>query len=448
MNVLTFLQQQNFNGLTDQKTIREVFYKRYIQVSYETPKENTNVCRYIFTCVNASIPKFGKINQECNGLIIEYNGISKSWTPLVIPTFFPKKFVNNELVNGYLSSNQYNVYYTEDGTMFNLYYYETNKKWIISTAKGIDVNENIFNNLTYNQMLNESLNAIGVDTDVFFNNLNKNTCYTFGFKHPDMHPHKESDSSLLHKVWFVQSVIINNNASILNNNALLNNNVLLDEETEPFIIVKKSPLKKIPTQKSVELKVSNLGYLYGRLKKSFDDFANGKRPALYGFILRAKDNSNIIDSKPEYAAIILESSLMAEIRHIWYDSFYSKFIKERAYNRIDTILLNTYLDNKRAEVFSILFPEFRSKFEPMIKMETMVVKVIHDKILNIDQDITSNSNYSNQEFCNIIDIFVSQVTALITLSSTERPIQKIHDIIHNPINIDIFYKLLGMDLKL
>lgn len=432
MNVIDFLKANSYNGLTDYQEIREQLYKKGIYVSYEnmdgssdTSPAGNKTKRFIFTSSKRSRNEnISKIALESNGLILE----APSWKPIVIPPTSPRNIVDTKTANKLLHNNLYDIYYIEDGTIVNLYFY--NNEWVISTAKGINVNNVIFNNLPYAQMFNEALEQIGINVDDFYSKLNKANCYTFGFKHPDLHPFMEFKDTPITKVWFVQMVV----------------DVVSYESLSK--VIRNSPIPGIPNHRLTKFPIKSMKTLYSALKNAYNDFVNKKR-INYGFMLVAKNPAEFVDH-PDYTSLLLESGLMNYIRNLWYDSSYTNFIKSREYNRVETILLNSFLDINRNSIFNVLFPQYNDFFNELERMETYIVDKIYNKIKSADPTVNITPTGGNQISVedveptedNIIDLLVNNVNEILNIHTHERPKQKIRDIIHTPDNIDIFYKLM------
>lgn len=457
MNIIKYLKEKNYNGIDDEISLRADFYKKDITVSYE--KDFTNgTRRYVFSASGRSKKNtYNSLCTEANGLIL----LAPEWTPLVIPPLTPRTNIDSKLVNNFIKNEKYDIYFTQDGSVINLYNFDN--KWNISTAKGIEVNEKKFNTKTYSEMFHESLTENVVNPEEFFGSLNKDFCYTLGFKHPDIHPFCEGKSKPIFKVWFIQ----------------LNN--VKNPSANP---VRVSPFKGIKNHTKVSFNVKSVGILFNKMKASFELFISQGR-ANYGFMLVAKDVNDFANNR-EYCNIILESSLMVYLRKLFYDASYSKFSKLREYNRVNVILLNAFLDSAKTELFSILFPQYRGIMGSLVKIETEIVELVYKKLkepivvpsiavvggevvvpnVTILQNPDRQNNTVNEtadeivdwaaidveigidEFAelksDIVDILARQIKDKITISAHERPRQLIHEIIRDIKNIDIYYKLFDL----
>ncbi len=397
MNTLNFVEEQKLDGLEEIKKLTQIFYKKKITIGYDAMIED-NKRRVIFTC-SKSLRNytFDSIGQECNGLILEAS--NEGWRPLVIPIMSPKSNVNTGQINLWLSKNLYEIYSMEDGTVINLYYYKNN--WVISTARGIDMNNVVFNKLSYQEMLDQCLEKYDIYN--FYDSLDKNKSYTLGFKHPDMHPFKEGLEDDLYKIWSIQSVQLN-----------FQN---FTPSREPF-------LEKLPTQKKYTFKTRNMHNLYTRLSSALEDYKNYNKKPNYGYILV----SSAPETTKEFTVIMLESSLMNAIRNLWYNAAYIKYSSEKKYDKIKLILLNSYLDDTRAELFISLFPQYKKEFKRFDEIEVKLINDIYDSIKN-------KSEVNNNLVCTL----ANEVKININVELYENPLQKIRDIIHTNKYINAYY---------
>jgi hypothetical protein len=407
MQTLSFIEENKFNGFDDIKELVGAFYKKKITVSYEPITSESTKRRVIFTCSKkVRNYTFDAIALECNGLILE---ASKSkWKLLAVPMLSPKTDVNTRKINDWLGENLFEVYAMEDGTAINLYYY--NDRWTISTARGFDMNNVKFNEMTYQALLEECITKY-VKLEDFYQALDQNFCYTFGFKHPDMHPFREGNTDI-YKIWSIQQVDLRTSCEA--ENAL-----------QPR---REKVLPALPTQKKFNFKTRNMHNLYKRLKTAYDDFMDGRLPN-YGYIL-VSNNPGITG---EYSVLMLESSLMKVIRNLWYNGSYVECSRIRNCNRINLILLNSYLDETRHDLFLDLFPQYSNKFDDIKQHEESIVKDIYSLIKGTADTLSPNGS--------ILQPLANEVKNILTIDIHDKPMQKIRDIIHSNKNIYVYYDI-------
>jgi hypothetical protein len=421
MNIIQALNENNFNGISDALEIRQYFFDDKISVSYEKDLVNGRR-RFIFTTLKSVRNKtFNVLNVEANGLILE----APDWNVCYVPPFFPKSYFDKHTTNALLKNNIYDIYYMEDGTVVGLYYYANLEKWVISSSRGIDVNLNIFNELAYEVMLDESLSAMGINYDEFFAGLDKDKSYTIGFKHPDMHPFQEGKGEPIYKVWFIQSAV----------------NAIGSE----FKVVKTSPWEKIPGHKKLTFKINSLDPLFNKIHCTFEEFkADGR--VNYGFILSARTSNP--KKYGENSVLMIESKLLNFIRNMWYYASYHKFSNANSYSLQNVILLNSFLNSTHLSTFETLFPQFKDHFLNLQIIENELIEKLYINVLHsLTNNTTSITNVENEEesdveddIINILSTQVLRVTQNIT--AHEKPKQFIKDIIHINNNIDIYYKYI------
>jgi hypothetical protein len=449
MNIIQYIKKQQFNGLTDESKIAEDFNAKYIKVSYECPKDNDLSRRYIFTANKYNsqkvsfLPSDLVLRSEANGLILESTG--SDWIALVIPPRTPKSInISAGTLEKFYQEGKYVIYKLEDGTIINLYYYEkrnseqnneqTNDQndeqksgWIISTARGIEVNTQVFNTLSYQDMFEQSLENIGLDKQEFYSSLDKNTCYTLGFKHPDMHPFQERQAKPVYKVWFVQSTIVSPVQGVQN-----------ESESDTSVKINKKTLwKKIPQHIVVKTQFKNVSAIFDARKTSYNDFIYNKKPINFGYILVAKDVSKFNDKYIEYSTVLLESTLMNYIRKLCYD-LYRRYEKEYISSSFTkTMIIHAYLSNVNYESFRSIFPQFKYEYD---KISKIMQKLVDDILLCAAQDkpLSDDDQYNK-----IINILTKSVLDKITISTSKNPNQKIQDIIHNIDNFPYFFRLMN-----
>ena len=183
-------------GQNNFEDARKALYKLGIKTSYDSN-------RVIFNTMHSYKNNLNNIYaQECNGLILEMD----TWRPLCVPTRTLRYNINDSVSNSFLHQGLYNIFKVQDGTCFNLYYYQhtveqvkpltesmpdLTARWVISTASGYEMNNVRWENKTYLELISECLSQINLSWDAFTSALDKNNCYSFGFKHPEFHHFNE-----------------------------------------------------------------------------------------------------------------------------------------------------------------------------------------------------------------------------------------------------------------
>ena len=400
--IIKYLKQNQYTGLDDIRDIKQDFYNKNIIVSYDNldnhPHKKSR--RVIFTSVKTVKSKtLSKMNMEANGLILH----APTWEPLVIPVLTSKLHINVKKVNKFLNKDMYDTYAIEDGTVINLYYHD---KWVISTARGIEMNSCILNELTYTKMLSDVLDVYGINLTDLYDNLDKSYCYTIGFKHPDIHPFFEHNDSPIYKCWFIKQT----------------NLTTLESSTE-----KPHILEGILSQ--LKISIDSTNDIFPKLKSSYYDYVNNIS-VNYGYMLVSKDP----DVTGENSVIIFESDLLNYIRNLWYNGYYIKKSKENNYNKINYTVISSYLNDNKSIIFKRLFPQYLDIYTTLDEIEKICIEKIMDQ--------QKKSTLSSLRASEIIDVFSEYVKN--TISPEFYSYKIIKDIIHIPSNIDFYYELYNM----
>lgn len=401
MEILNYFKNStlNIDDLNEFEQMRKYFYDMGIKTCYENKINSKN--RILFTNLHKNTNYYNKYNLEANGFVLEIN----TWKPLVIPIpNFTTYIKNCKHVDFCILKNLYNIYEIEEGTIINLYFW--NNKWVISTTNGYEVNHLVWAGISYEKALNDILSYLKIND--FYDCLDKNKCYTFGFKHPQFHPFWENKHKPVYKLWFVRDVNLQN--------LKINYDI--------------SPHKYIKLQKKIDFMIRNTKDILNCSFRAFNEF-NKTNKIFYGFILRSKNtfvtkhNSNIL----------IESNLLKYIKKLFYDKDVNSYIQQNNYDRILFLTLRAFLNNNYTNIFNTLFPQFneimnncniiRNKFINNIKHVYLkkIDKTIEKKSLNLYQlfaismfeemkkfyNINNNNNnmYSENDMNHIIKDFIT-----------------------------------------
>ena len=343
MSLLKYISELKDKSLSE---IRTDVHKKGILSSY-----NDDGRMIFYTSKNSRFLKFADNTQqnmwlECNGLVLDV----KNMKPLVIP---PPSYVSNidsYQVNDFIKEDLYDIYHIEDGTIISLYYW--GGKWNISTARGYNMSDVKWGKLTYEEVLKDVLELYRIQLYKFYESLDKNRCYTFGFKHESMHPFKGGATDPINKMWFVQSVELST-GSISN---------------------KLDPKIGIPNQKKYTFpadKQKNTKTLFHTVCRCLEYYLQSG-VVNYGFILRSKDP----DKTGLYTHIILESSLLQKIRQLYYNINLSTRARELNYDREIYTVIYSYLNPNIGMLFINLFPQYTHMYQKLNGITNYLVNSI------------------------------------------------------------------------
>lgn len=356
--------------LNDFKLLRYGLFKLGIKSSYD---DNRVILTYDQDNKNDNNTKVYKNDNnikgidvnECNGLILD----RKTYNPLVIPVKVLRKKVKLS------PSVDYKIYYIEDGTVVNLYYLDNNSSegacknssegecnnWLISTANGYEMNKVTWDTKTYQTVITECLADIGLTWETFTSLLNKEHCYTFGFKHPEFHKFYSGTKKGIYKFWFVQHVRLSDmkifntfdtfdtmfNSQKLYEHGFTNNDLLLKD------------LNRTATN-ALQIYTDHVDECNDVKCDNHEDYVN------YGYIIKSDDEN-----------FIIESSLLQKIRTIWYNKEFINLCKEKNWNKTHAVILNSYLDNNKYKIFLQLFPQYKNQMEDYSRL---IYNIISDLI--------------------------------------------------------------------
>lgn len=335
------------------ETARGELYQQGIKTSYS---EDVMIFTTLHTAKNTLSNHYV---QECNGLILE----QKTWRPLVVPPRTLRFNIDTDAANKFLHQGLFHIYKAQDGTCFNLYHY--NGKWIISTARGHTMNDVKWaQDKTYQEIVVECLERIGLTWETFTAQLDTTNCYSFGFRHPLMQKFREGQAAPIYRLWFIQSVCLN------------------EEDPKYLWSNDACPIAIIPNQEVYPTTVGNLRELYKKSSNSLQDFLDSKE-VCYGYILRSVNTSQT----GENSDLFIESSLMRTIRKTWYENSLIDQCHKSNWDKTLAITLSAYLDSQNYEVFRKLFPEYSNELDVYSKyLSTITAAMAQKTITNVVSD--------------------------------------------------------------
>ncbi len=326
--------------------------------------------------------------NECNGLIIGLDKDSGKLRVLV----YPMPYLNNKISEKKLTypKEEYDVFHAEDGTIFNLYYF--NDRWVISTVRGLDMNKIEKYGVSYVDMIDHCSNEVlGYSWDELTTKLSKSKCYTFGFKHENMHKFIPSKlNGKANHLWFVRSV-----------------------NTKTGVVSTELKIRNFPSQRRVELDSIDINELKKRAEESYKKYINininiddtnnntNNDPnitrdtvidnkselddfCLYGYIIRPKKHSY------NKSSLLIESSLMTEIKNILYNDEYINSLQN---NIQESMIYGKAEMFGEAHKFLQLFPEKKKIINVMSNFNSYIKGLVRKKLT----EKTHNDTISDTE---------------------------------------------------
>jgi hypothetical protein len=405
MEIAKFITETfpNANEL-NAKQLRKDLFKKHVMSSYEnvnsaeetmadesdTTVNNQPARMIIYGSKKQRLKPSTPLQVECNGLILN----TQTWKPVVIPPPAFRSNIDAAVVNQHLAADLYTIMPVNDGTIINVYYWQPLNTWCISTARGYDLTNVKTNQLTYQEILDYLLSSTPYASfNGLCSTLDQTRTYTFGFKHPDMHPFwtiLDANGNVMpcYDMWFVQSV----GADLI-----------------PSYV---SPIQGILEQPVVSMPGVNTTFLFRSLHSALHSYINTGM-CNFGYILRSKNPTLTGD----HSYIILESSLLQKIRQFWYQSK-MRISDSGTVNTMNTIFTAFLdVDNNKPNVFISLFPQYTTFF-----------KILTDITYNLTKQIVT---YAKNKTLPDIDIYKNIVTTLydeisktITINPNDRYINK------------------------
>ena len=371
---------QRFKGFMDtipvQHSIQYLFDtlgKQGVKVVYEKSENSTEEKpayeRIMFGTFKRSCAfDFPGIIVDCNQ---EYKAISVPPAPPI--TKYKKDILQHHLKNA-------NIIKAHDGTTVTLYYH--NDKWVISTHRGYEVNTFIwFGTKTYEDVLRDVLENY---PDFNYDALDKTKCYSIGFKHSEYHPFREGRPVMPASVVPVATTTP---TTIDASETKAETKEDVPAVADTAVAAPAKPTTSAWFIRSVDLDKFNTN---GRDYISYNDniglpiqermrfnnmndmlalannaYTNYKTRGMinYGYLICFDDRNYLI-----------ESSLLRNIRQIFYTNRFSKLDDE--FDKKTYIVVNAFLDAEKHDVFKTLFPQYNDMFKILEDKTERLVKIL------------------------------------------------------------------------
>ncbi|NDD93082.1 hypothetical protein EBZ37_13500, partial [bacterium] len=249
--------------------------------------------------------KYSKLST--NNVI--FNGIIIDAAESKVIAIHPKAMLllHNDLT--VINKEKYRMYKAYDGSLITVYYW--NNKWCIASAKSIDFSDScMFGKTTVNVIIKELLDKIGLS----FDDLDKNTCYSFVFTHPEWHPRAKKS-----ELRYINAYDVDTYKLLTDIPEILKDKINIQEEVD----------------------ITNIDTLIAQLHDI------NKDTFISGYIFRAIDD-NSIDYYIESAAMnILRKCIYAPSKNL---------------RTFDQIALKNFLIGINNKALTALCPQFKDSF--------------------------------------------------------------------------------------
>jgi len=401
-----FMIRNMESGNTFESSRREL-YNSGIKTSFDED-------RVIFSTIHSYKNQTNNILlQECNGLILD----KKTWNPLVVPPRSLRFNIETNKSNRFLIQGLYHIYLSDDGTCFNLYYW--NNKWIISTTSGYEMNNIKWDEKqTYQELISECLDNRGYTWETFTELLDVKNCYSFGFKHPKLHKFSHNDSSI-YKIWHIQSINLDNTSI----------HYMWSQD--------KSPIYNIVDQQLYYKSVDNIKDLYNIASNALNNYISGvDREPCYGFILRSV-NFRLTGQNSD---LFIESSLMRTIRKIWYENKFINTCRLNKWNIETAVTLRAYMNGNLRNTFISLFPGYKQEFN----MYKSSVSSVVNCMINTIEKKEEKTDVKYEEVSKILlDYFNNNIEYNINNKNTEQKLRVLTEYVNHHSNLEYLMLLFN-----
>ena len=261
---------------------------------------------------------YNEYTSICNGLIFDTD-----WNLICMPPrTLCRNFITKEL-NARISEKKCTVAEAKDGTTFTLYNYKN--KWHIATTRGISMAEFtwVANGKTYEKMIEECFETVKINYEDLFAKLDLNRCYSFGFRHPEIHAFK-NDKTPSKEIWFIQYV---------------------DKTFKPFEERFFTPPINCPKNTTID-RIITVHEMTELCNAEIND------SAIFGFIIRSEDMKDYI----------IEGSLLRFAKKIFYHNRIIQISKKTNVPKLNISLLLVILEG-HTDRFIKIYPQFAKQID-------------------------------------------------------------------------------------
>ncbi len=324
-----------------------------------------------------------KLARQSNGLVYQiYKSQPQSkccCRLLAIPSDdFNNKFSKTDIEH-LLKNNEYNIYNLNDGTTISIYYDPSQGVWLFASKNSCNFGDLTWRGYKCSDIIRDTLKQYNFS----FDKLDKNCCYSIGFKHPAFHQFRQpgvwtwnseasssssssSSASMtsewIKKAWFISGY------NLEAHRPLTQQEISVLQIPEQKIL----PLMTLKGSKSI---FSDIVAQCGCANRNF--VKTGK--AFLGYILRAKDETEA----SEFTNIKFESSLYVDIKMCIYNKYNSrdKILRQKTketFKHLENVVLEAYLNFYKRIMFVKLFPQFAPKFDEFDVIFQDAINIIYN----------------------------------------------------------------------
>jgi hypothetical protein len=350
------------------------------------PNGPTCATRFLLSTIRLYANYNLDLAKQCNGVVLEY----PSWKVISLPS---AKINPHYRLNDVIKKlDSYEIYNISDGTTVTLYYY--NNAWCMSSTNGFDVRDYRWQSeTTYWEAFIE---VTKLYPEFSLDKLDTSVSYTVAFRHHHFHPLATDPQ----RAWLVCATSIEN-AAVSYPNIGLPLQVAIAVTGDEILEKNKTALSRYLTT-----------------------VREGKPEIHYGYVLRATGTDS---------DIILESELLKTVRGLVYNLPKNTNVVLNHTNRLEYMILKSYLSCKSKFNFINLFPQFDSFYK---KYDALFKELSSDIITAMRR--TDRASKSK-----LVTTMVRHIESHDRINAMDsQGINIINDFIMNQKYIDIYFTLL------
>ena len=381
---------------------------------------DTFVGRIVLSCNRRNTRINSPLYAECNGAVIN----ARTWTHLVVP---PRAFISRPSVkevnsalavhdcDDIIRTGHYDIIQVSDGTIVTLYCWTHPVKgpiWCLASSNGYDVSHlKWMGDKTYAEIVYELLvdhpgfqievglelrrNFLGRnDVRLNFKHLDKDHCYTIGFRHSNFHPMGADPSA----IWNIQVADLvtgipkysTSTDKVTIGLPIIPRQAIYSRED----IIRLAGIRQGVGFGKSGLRMEDLNNISRTALKDAKDIIEGVTPTIppltqlfppdrstgvhispfnYGFILRSRNP----EATGVYSDILCESPLLRRVRQLVYQR-HSRQMREELNesSRMEYNALKAYLTVTDRDDFLALFPEFKPRFDIYEQFVNNVIRLV------------------------------------------------------------------------
>jgi hypothetical protein len=392
------------------KYLNEYMKKKGVKVIYEKASDytddNQTYDRIIFSAYKR------RCDYNFCGSIIRFDKELQHYMIISTPPLPPKiRYKNNKLMK-VIAKEGARVIPAQDGTTLTLYWHKD--RWVLSTYRGYDVNKYYWcNDITYEDALLQVLSAY---PSFSYDKLNKSKCYTIGFRHSSFHPFIESSAvDSIGRAWFIRSIDMHH----------FNESKLSIDYNEDI---------GLPLQECVDMStMRSPSHLISLATRALGSYRKDKQ-INYGYIVQHNN-----------ASYLIESSLMKNIRNIFYSDRFKNI--DKTINRQKYAAVYAYLDKHTHSIFLELFPQYATLFAELTDVVSNLIESIV-KVIAFRKTASDGETFKAQ---NMVEKVALQYLDFIlqTISIDKLGVETSIDILYNYIlesrNTKMLYGLVTIE---